>query len=919
MLSPEINGLVNSGQQNSTNQSDATNNSQDSQVCDWQRTMTSQLNNDTSSGSCNVAERVRNALSSVTARSSLHPQGEINSLQSPSLAAVPNMSTDTSLDKPPRGDKNKMKLNPTSLPTITVKKRFKHSRPMLPSHGTPEKKVKTGLEQISENYVTSVISTIQNAACTSGSGHTTTVQFAPNMNNVNTQMSKPYVAVTTSIPTHKPTSLIVCPACVSPQTVSIGNGFYKCLTCNKTYMPVHRMNVSAPGLRPNAFYGMPPNMNTANSPLLPTPPSPSTKKRGKSSKNQKAETIDLVSSDEEEKQSPSAVPTTPTTTAPCTTSSAEHVGLASRMRLPGGALPSRTNTPTPPPQPSPSPSPTPAATPPLTGEYKFHCNKAMFGELYGHTLAPIRVADNRMYLSLECIIYRNNAPITEKYTLSVGQNDVQQVMVYFGRVPSFVAIETASRFAEVACRRIGRNVLVPSSSDPKKRHIILALVSAFKNDNEAAVEVGYLLSCLSPWTRVKFLALEEATEIIALANLDVDQKELCYGTQLKHTGPVETLLIYPSPPKTGGIPVTNEDVACLAEGTYLNDIIIDFYLKYLLESVLTPSQREKTYIFNSYFYKRLTQKQGSKSTPKQMHASVKKWTRNVDIFEKNFIVIPVNEHCHWYLVVVCFPGNQMVNTDDLNEKDEEVDEDESADFVKETPPDKAVTSETTNAPSTTVPENSETSNVELLPSKDQNVAATNSETIEQNTKEEVVNSKDNPTPMDVSSDMENKDHSEGETKTVPAESSEIFPPLPPEKPKIVYPQANAVDEFLRPCILIFDSLVGSGHNRVFTNLRNYITEEWSSRKPDAPLKIFDKSTMKGCYPKIPRQNNDCDCGVFLLQYVESFFTQPIKSYQLPIHLEEWFTLELVSKKREQIKELINTLALEYKKNSAPKK
>jgi len=39
------------------------------------------------------------------------------------------------------------------------------------------------------------------------------------------------------------------------------------------------------------------------------------------------------------------------------------------------------------------------------------------------------------------------------------------------------------------------------------------------------------------------------------------------------------LFTYPPAPATGGIAVTNEDFYCLNDGEFLNDVIIDFYLK----------------------------------------------------------------------------------------------------------------------------------------------------------------------------------------------------------------------------------------------------------------------------------------------------------------------------------------------------
>lgn len=39
------------------------------------------------------------------------------------------------------------------------------------------------------------------------------------------------------------------------------------------------------------------------------------------------------------------------------------------------------------------------------------------------------------------------------------------------------------------------------------------------------------------------------------------------------------LIQYPAAPSKGRITVTKEDLACLSGGEFLNDVIIDFYLK----------------------------------------------------------------------------------------------------------------------------------------------------------------------------------------------------------------------------------------------------------------------------------------------------------------------------------------------------
>lgn len=122
---------------------------------------------------------------------------------------------------------------------------------------------------------------------------------------------------------------------------------------------------------------------------------------------------------------------------------------------------------------------------------------------------------------------------------------------------------------------------------------------------------------------------------------------------------------------------------CLAQDQFLNDVIIDFYLKHLVHDILTHVQREKTHIFSTFFYKRLTTKpskvnkisnphewDNSLSPAQKRHARVKTWTKNVNIFEKDFIVVPINENCHWFVAIICFPSlegcRSMIDNRTLN-------------------------------------------------------------------------------------------------------------------------------------------------------------------------------------------------------------------------------------------------------------
>lgn len=111
--------------------------------------------------------------------------------------------------------------------------------------------------------------------------------------------------------------------------------------------------------------------------------------------------------------------------------------------------------------------------------------------------------------------------------------------------------------------------------------------------------------------------------------------------------PVHILFEFP-PGERGKIRVTSEELTRLRNHQYLNDSLIDFYVKYLDRSTaLRSSQlRMNCMFFSSFFFGRLR-----RANPID-YEGVQRWTNNVDLFEKQFVFVPVCDSYHWSLVIV---------------------------------------------------------------------------------------------------------------------------------------------------------------------------------------------------------------------------------------------------------------------------
>jgi len=121
----------------------------------------------------------------------------------------------------------------------------------------------------------------------------------------------------------------------------------------------------------------------------------------------------------------------------------------------------------------------------------------------------------------------------------------------------------------------------------------------------------------------------------------------------------EVILEYkPNSERQSSIVVYGRDLQRLDQNSYLNDTLIHFYLKFVQNELMEESRRDSVHIFNTFFLERL---RGSNKSDKfdfeKGYNNVKKWTKDVDIFEKDFLIFPMNDRSgkHWNLFVLCYP------------------------------------------------------------------------------------------------------------------------------------------------------------------------------------------------------------------------------------------------------------------------
>ncbi|XP_070825429.1 sentrin-specific protease 1 isoform X1 [Chaetodon trifascialis] len=110
-----------------------------------------------------------------------------------------------------------------------------------------------------------------------------------------------------------------------------------------------------------------------------------------------------------------------------------------------------------------------------------------------------------------------------------------------------------------------------------------------------------------------------------------------------------------------GLSLTRKDLQTLSNLNWLNDEVINFYMNLLVERSKDPSLPSVN-TFNTFFYPKLRS---------SGYSAVRRWTKKMDIFSKDILLVPVHLGVHWCLSVVDFRKKAILYFDSMGGNNDE--------------------------------------------------------------------------------------------------------------------------------------------------------------------------------------------------------------------------------------------------------
>lgn len=368
-------------------------------------------------------------------------------------------------------------------------------------------------------------------------------------------------------------------------------------------------------------------------------------------------------------------------------------------------------------------------------------------------------------------------------------------------------------------------------------------------------------------------------------------------------------LIFP-PHGKGRATVDKEDIPRLDEGEFLNDNLIIFYLRYLQHTLEArrPDLAQRIYFQNTFFYEKL---KSTKTSSGINYDSVKAWTSKVDLFTKDFIIVPINELSHWYVAIIynapkLLPSLNKTEASDIEPKDTITIEEDADDSGKVS----CASPASGNQDQPTITESALSTEHDDVIKHLSRMSISSSDLPNGKTKKIIATDQVNPN-AEVQAIRQEQDVQEvpdtsgfePDVEQMPSSNSNLPRKKAAKRPSIG-PRKYDPDQ---PRIITLDSLALS-HSPACSCLRQYLVAELKDKKgiEIPPLKPLGMTVKE-----VPQQTNYCDCGLYLLGYIKEFLMDPDKFIRSILQRDNQISWNLnPSQLRNDIRDLIFVLQKE---------
>ncbi|RYP50689.1 hypothetical protein DL768_003833 [Monosporascus sp. mg162] len=312
--------------------------------------------------------------------------------------------------------------------------------------------------------------------------------------------------------------------------------------------------------------------------------------------------------------------------------------------------------------------------------------------------------------------------------------------------------------------------------------------------------------------------------------------------------------------------VDKGDIERLDEGQFLNDNLIIFYLRYLQHKLETelPDQAQRIYFQNTFFFDKL---KPTRASGPINYESVKGWTSKVDLFMKDFIIVPINEYSHWYVAII-YNAPKLIPSDpqssephnDASRESIVIEDDTNAPQAEKAP-------DVTNSARAHSDAQSQVeagiSRMSISSSANAEKETKQTDRTDHHPQQQASRPSGNDPTINLT--QEPNDPTPEVEQTQPSGAS-----LGRKKAGKRQSGASRRNDPDQPRIITLDSLGGS-HSPACNFLKQYLVAELRDKKG---IEISAPGALGMTAKRIPLQSNYCDCGLYLLGYIQEFLKDP---------------------------------------------